>query len=89
VDDDPVDVAAAVQFAQQDQQVVADRARQAAVRHLERLLGELVGVERQPREALLLRAGREERLVELLALGPAESPSDSIIGRVCICISEL
>jgi hypothetical protein len=39
VHDDPVDAAAAVQFAQQDQQVVADRAGHTAVSHLQSVLG--------------------------------------------------
>jgi transcriptional regulator with XRE-family HTH domain len=38
---------------------------------------------------LILRPHALEHPVELLSLGAAESPSSYIIGRVCLCISEL
>ncbi|HZD47637.1 MAG TPA: helix-turn-helix transcriptional regulator [Silvibacterium sp.] len=40
-------------------------------------------------EHLVLRPYALEHPVELLSLGAAESPSGYIVGRVCICISEL
>jgi transcriptional regulator with XRE-family HTH domain len=38
---------------------------------------------------LILRPHALEHLVELLSLGAAESPSSYIVGRVCLCISEV
>jgi len=38
---------------------------------------------------LILRPHALEHPVELLSLGAAESPSGYIVGRVCLCISEL
>ena len=38
---------------------------------------------------LILRPHALEHPVELLNLGVAESPSSYIVGRVCLCISEL
>ena len=38
---------------------------------------------------LILRPHALEHPVELLSLGAAESPSSYIVGRVCLCISEL
>jgi transcriptional regulator with XRE-family HTH domain len=38
---------------------------------------------------LILRPHALEHPVELLSLGTAESPSSYIVGRVCLCISEL
>jgi hypothetical protein len=38
---------------------------------------------------LILRPHSLEHPVELLSLGAAESPSSYIVGRVCLCISEL
>jgi transcriptional regulator with XRE-family HTH domain len=38
---------------------------------------------------LILRPHALEHPVELLSLGVAESPSSYIVGRVCLCISEL
>jgi hypothetical protein len=38
---------------------------------------------------LILRPHSLEHPVELLSLGAAESPSTYIVGRVCLCISEL
>lgn len=38
---------------------------------------------------LILRPHALEHPVELLSLGVAESPSTYIVGRVCLCISEL
>ncbi len=40
-------------------------------------------------ERLILRPHALDHPVELLNLEISESPSDSIVGRVCICISEL
>jgi hypothetical protein len=38
---------------------------------------------------LILRPHALEHPVELLSLGAAESPSGHIVGRVCLCVSEL
>jgi hypothetical protein len=40
-------------------------------------------------DRLILRPHALDHPVELLNLGVSDSPSDSIVGRVCICISEL
>lgn len=40
-------------------------------------------------DRLILRPHALDHPVELLPLGPDESPSDPIVGRVCICISEI
>jgi hypothetical protein len=40
-------------------------------------------------DRLILRPHALDHPVELLSLGPAQSPSSLIVGRVCICISEL
>jgi len=40
-------------------------------------------------DRLILRPHALDHPVELLSLGPTQSPSSLIVGRVCICISEL
>jgi hypothetical protein len=40
-------------------------------------------------DRLILRPYALDHPVELLNMGPDESPSSSIVGRVCICISEI